>query len=281
MELLRFVSKLTIPNGGYMKSLSLVLVLGALLAVSCTSDKQIQEQITKVIKENPKLIAEAIEKNPVEIMAALQNASKAAQEQMAKQQEVDEKKALEETFNKPLVAQIRSDESFLGPKDAPITLIEYSDFECPFCGRGYTTVKELMKKYNGKIRFVYKHLPLNFHPQAMISAQYYEAIRLQDEKKAFAFHDEIYKDQKGLSEGAAFLDKVAKKVGADIKKVKKDINSEKVAQRIDEDMKEASSLGMQGTPGFLVNGIPVRGAYPPEHFVSIIEELQKRGKLQI
>lgn len=264
-----------------MKSLSLVLVLGALLAVSCTSDKQIQEQITKVIKENPKLIAEAIEKNPVEIMAALQNASKAAQEQMAKQQEVDEKKALEETFNKPLVAQIRSDESFLGPKDAPITLIEYSDFECPFCGRGYTTVKELMKKYNGKIRFVYKHLPLNFHPQAMISAQYYEAIRLQDEKKAFAFHDEIYKDQKGLSEGAAFLDKVAKKVGADIKKVKKDINSEKVAQRIDEDMKEASSLGMQGTPGFLVNGIPVRGAYPPEHFVSIIEELQKRGKLQI
>ena len=281
MELLRYVSKLTIPNGGYMKSLSLVLVLGALLAVSCTSDKQIQEQITKVIKENPKLIAEAIEKNPVEIMTALQNASKAAQEQMAKQQEVDEKKALEETFNKPLVAQIRSDESFLGPKDAPITLVEYSDFECPFCGRGYTTVKELMKKYNGKIRFVYKHLPLNFHPQAMISAQYYEAIRLQDEKKAFAFHDEIYKDQKGLSEGAAFLDKVAKKVGADIKKVKKDINSEKVTQRIDEDMKEASSLGMQGTPGFLVNGIPVRGAYPPEHFVSIIEELQKRGKLQI
>lgn len=281
MELLRYVSKLTIPNGGYMKSLSLVLVLGALLAVSCTSDKQIQEQITKVIKENPKLIAEAIEKNPVEIMTALQNASKAAQEQMAKQQEVDEKKALEETFNKPLVAKIRSDESFLGPKDAPITLVEYSDFECPFCGRGYTTVKELMKKYNGKIRFVYKHLPLNFHPQAMISAQYYEAIRLQDEKKAFAFHDEIYKDQKGLSEGAAFLDKVAKKVGADVKKIKKDINSEKVTQRIDEDMKEASSLGMQGTPGFLVNGIPVRGAYPPEHFVSIIEELQKRGKLQI
>jgi protein-disulfide isomerase len=264
-----------------MKSLPIILIVGALLAVSCTSDKQIQEQITKVIKENPKLIAEAIEQNPVEIMTALQNASKLAQEQMAKQQQEDEKKALEETFEKPLVAKIRSDESFLGPKDAPITLVEYSDFECPFCGRGYTTVKELMKKYDGKIKFVYKHLPLSFHPQAMISAKYYEAIRLQDQKKAFAFHDEIYKDQKGLSEGTVFLDKVAKKVGADLKRVKKDIESEKVAQRIDEDVQEAGSLGMQGTPGFLINGIPVRGAYPSDHFVGIIEELQKRGKIQI
>lgn len=264
-----------------MKSLPIILIAGALLAVSCTTDKQIQEQITKVIKENPKLIAEAIENHPVEIMTALQNASKSAQEQMAKKQQEDEQKALEETFEKPLMAKIRSDESILGPKDAPLTLVEYSDFECPFCGRGYATVKELMKKYEGKIRFVYKHLPLSFHPQAMISAKYYEAIRLQSEKKAFAFHDEIYKNQQGLSEGAPFLDKLAKKVGADLKRLKSDLDSDKIAQRIDEDIKEAGSFGMQGTPGFLINGVPVRGAYPAEHFVGIVEELQKRGKVQI
>ncbi len=264
-----------------MKSLPIILLLGAVLAVSCTTDKQIQEQVVKVIKENPKLLAEAIEKHPVEIITALQNASKSAQDQLAKQQQDHEKKALEETFDNPLKANIRSDESFLGPKDAPLTLVEYSDFECPFCGRGYATVKELMEKYKGKIRFVYKHLPLSFHPQALPAAKYYEAIRLQDEKKAFAFHDEIYKDQKGLSEGAVYLDKLAKKVGADLKRLKKDIESEKVANRINEDIQEAGQLGMQGTPGFLINGVPVRGAYPADHFVGIIEELQKRGKVNI
>lgn len=264
-----------------MKSFSLILFVGVFVAMSCVSDSDIKNQVVKVINENPKILVDAIEKNPVQILTALQNASKAAQEEMAKQKEAEDQKALEETFSKPLVADIRSDESIIGPKDAPITLVEYSDFECPFCSRGFGTVKELMSKYQGKIRFVYKHLPLSFHPQAMISAKYYEAIRLQDEKKAFAFHDEIYKNQAKLSSGTAFLDTAAKKVGADIKRLKKDIDSAQVAKRIDDDVKEAASLGMQGTPGFLLNGVPVRGAYPTEHFVGIIDELQKRGKLTI
>jgi protein-disulfide isomerase len=261
--------------------LPLSLVVGIFFATSCTSDQKIKDQVVKVIQENPKILADAIEKHPVEILTALQNASKTAQEELAKQRDVEERKALEETFSKPLTANIRKDESILGPKDAPLTLVEYSDFECQFCARGYDTVKNLMQKYEGKIRFVYKHLPLSFHPQAMISAQYYEAIRLQDEKKAFAFHDEVFKNQPKLSSGAPFLDSVAKKVGADLKKLKQDINSPAVAKRIEDDVKEAGSLGMQGTPGFLINGVPVRGAYPTDHFVGIIDELQKRGKVKI
>jgi thiol-disulfide isomerase/thioredoxin len=144
-----------------------------------------KEQMTKLLKDDPKILTEAIEKHPVEILEALQKAAKNAQEEMGKKREEDEKKKLEESFDKPLMANIRSDESIRGVKEAPITLVEYSDFECPFCSRGYETVQALMKKYEGKIRFVYKHLPLSFHDKAMISAQYYVAIRLQDEKKAF------------------------------------------------------------------------------------------------
>lgn len=264
-----------------MKSLSAFSLAGLMFLVSCTSDQQVKDQVAKVISENPQILVQAIEKNPVQILTALQNASKAAQEEIAKQKETEEKKALEESFNNPLYTNIRSDESIIGPKDAPITLVEYSDFECPFCARGFSTVKELMNKYPGKIRFVYKHLPLSFHPQAMISAKYYEAIRLQDEKKAFAFHDEVYKNQSKLSSGTSFLDSAAKKVGADIARLKKDVNSPAIAQRIDDDIKEAGSLGMQGTPGFLLNGVPVKGAYPTEHFVGIVTELQKRGKIKI
>lgn len=88
-------------------------------------------------------------------------------------------------------------------------------------------------------------------------------------------------NQAKLSSGITFLDTAAKKVGADLKRLKKDLDSAQIAKRIDDDLKEAASLGMQGTPGFLLNGVPVRGAYPTEHFVGIIVELQKRGKLSI
>ncbi len=259
----------------------LVVFLSASLLASCTSDEKLKEQMAKILKDDPKVLTEAIEKHPAEFIEALQKAAKNAQEEMGKNREAEEKKKLEESFDKPLVAEIRKDEAIRGPKDAPITLVEYSDFECPFCSRGYETVQALLKKYDGKIRFIYKHLPLSFHEQAMISAKYYEAIRLQDEKKAFAFHDEIFKNQRKLKNGEAFLQATAKQVGADMGRLKKDLNSAAVTKRIEEDQKEAGSFGMQGTPGFLINGVPVRGAYPAEYFVTIVDELQKRGKLKL
>ncbi len=259
----------------------LVVFLSTLLLASCTSDEKLKQQMSKILKEDPKILTEAIEKNPAEFITALQNAAKNAQEEMGKKREEDEKKKLEESFDKPLIAEIRKDESIRGSKDGPITLVEYSDFECPFCSRGYETVMQLMAKYPGKIRFIFKHLPLSFHEQAMPASQYYEAIRLQDENKAFAFHDEIFKNQAKLKNGTAFLDSLVKKVGADLAKVKKDLNSPAVKNRIGADIKEAGGFGMQGTPGFLLNGVPVRGAYPAEYFDTLIAELQKRGKLKL
>lgn len=251
--------------------------LAALMATACTS----KEDIKKMLKENPDIITEAIEANPVKFIDALNNAVKIAQEGEGKRREEEEKKALEESFNNPLQAEIRSDESFRGNKDAPITLVEYSDFECPFCARGFNTVQELMKKYEGKIRFVYKHLPLSFHPQAMPASQYYEAIRLQDPKKAWEFHDRIYKDQRKLQNGEAFLKSIAKDLKVDMKKLEKDIKSEAVQKRIDADMAEAAKFGFQGTPGFLLNGVPVKGAYPTSHFEGLVDELVKRGKIKL
>ncbi len=259
-----------------MKS-SILLVMALVMAVACTS----KDDLKKMMKENPEIITEAIEANPEKFIDALNNAVKAAQEGQGKKREVDEKKALEDSFNNPVLAEIRSDESFRGEKDAPITLIEYSDFECPFCSRGFNTVMELMEKYKGKIRFAYKHLPLSFHPQAMPAAQYYEAIRLQSEEKAWQFHDAIYKNQRALQNGEKFLKEEAKKLKVDMAKLAKDVKSEVVQKRIDADMAEAAKFGFQGTPGFLLNGIPVKGAYPTQHFDDLISELKKRGKITL
>jgi protein-disulfide isomerase len=260
---------------------ALVMLLCSFLIMSCTSDEKMKQQMTKILQDDPKVLTEAIEKHPAAFIEALQKAAKTAQEEMGKNREADEKKKLEESFDKPLVADIRADESIRGPKDAILTLVEYSDFECPFCSRGYDTAMALMKKYEGKIRFIYKHLPLSFHEQAMVTAQYYEAVRMQDPKKAFAFHDEIFKNQRKLKNGVAFLDATVKQVGADLAKVKKDMNSAAAKTRIDEDMKEAAKFGMQGTPGFILNGVPVRGAYPPEYFDGIVDQLVKKGKVKL
>ncbi len=255
----------------------ILMVLALVVATACTS----KDELKKMMKENPEIITEAIEANPEKFIDALNAAVKVAQEGQGKKREQDEKKALEDSFNNPLQAEIRSDESFRGNASAPITLIEYSDFECPFCSRGYATVMELMKKYEGKIRFAYKHLPLSFHPQAMPASQYYEAIRLQSPEKAWQFHDAIYKNQRALQNGEAFLKEEAKKLKVDMAKLAKDVKSPAVQARIDADMAEAAKFGFQGTPGFLLNGIPVKGAYPTQHFDDLIAELKKRGKISL
>lgn len=255
--------------------------LVVLLSTGCVSEGQLKEKMEKIIKENPKMLTDAIKASPVEFMEALQEAAKSAREDMAKKREGDEKKRFDESFQKPLEPVIRADESIRGTKGAPLILVEYSDFQCPFCTRGFETVRKLLDTYKGKIQFVYKHLPLSFHDKAMISAQYYEAIRLQDEKKAFDFHDELFANQAKLSKGQPFLDSIAKKLGVDMKKLSADINSSAVTERIKQDQEEAAKFGMQGTPGFLLNGIPVRGAYPPEHFEEIVNKLKELGKVNI
>ncbi|MEX0798265.1 MAG: thioredoxin domain-containing protein [Bacteriovoracaceae bacterium] len=261
---------------------SYLLSLTALvLALAFTSCNVSESQLKETLKKNPSILTEAIKENPSEFIEALNEAVKVAREDMQKKKEVEEKKQLEEYFDEPLQAKIRTDELIRGTKDAPITLVEYSDFECPYCTRGYKTVMELLEKYEGKIQFVYKHLPLSFHPNAMPASQYYEAIRLQNEDKAVKFHDELFENQSKIKQGEKYFKSLAKKLGVDMKKLAKDVNSQKVKDRIEGDLKEAAKFGFQGTPGFLLNGIPVKGAYPTSHFVDLIKKLEEKGKVKL
>ncbi len=263
------------------KLASTLLLIVALFATSCANDKKIAESVKKALKEDPTILHDAIKADPAGFMTAVQTAAQEAKGAMQKQRANAEKKEFEESFKNPLKPEIRSDESVRGTKGGPIVLVEYSDFECPFCTRGYETVNAFMKKYEGKVQFIYKHLPLSFHKQAMVASAYFEAIRLQDEKKAFAFHDVIFAKQSKLKAGESFLKVEAKKLGVNMSKLASDVKSKKVMDRISADMKEAAKFGIQGTPGFVLNGIPIKGAYPVSHFDKIIDELKKRKMLDI
>lgn len=242
--------------------------LFALVGVGCTS----KQQIEKALEDNPDIVFNAIKKNPKKFVEVVNEAVRTAQETARADEEKEEQARVEEEFKNPKQPKIEEGRVIFGKKDAPITIVEYSDFQCPYCGRGYNTVKEVEKNYGDKVRIVFKHLPLDFHPLAMPAAKYFEAIALQDHSKAEKFHDLIFTNQAKLNQdGEKFLKDSAKKVGANLAKLEKDLTSEAVSARIAADMEEAKKFEFSGTPGFLINGVSLKGAYPFPEFKKIID----------
>lgn len=266
-----------------MKNSLLVLTMVAicLSVTSCSSDKVFEKQLQNSLEKNPDILLSAMEKHPEKFMQTFQKMAMAAKENSQKDQALLIQKEIEHFIENPLKPEIERTTNIRGPESAPITIVEYSDFECPYCSRGQQTVSKIMDKYPGKVRFVYKHLPLSFHPNAMISAKYFEAISLQSPQKAFKFHDKLFSNQSKLKLGESYLTQISKDLGVDINRLKEDLHSPKVQAIIDRDLAEAKKFNIQGTPGFVLNGIPIKGAYPAEHFEQIISKLIEKKKIQL
>ncbi len=163
-----------------------------------------------------------------------------------------------------------------GTWPAKVVIVEYSDFECPFCSRGAKTVEEIMKNYGKDVYFIYKHNPLGFHPRAEPAARAAEAAGLQG--KFFEMHDKLFADYKNMTQEN--FEKWAGEIGLNVAKFKKDMESDKVKAQVKADMAESAKVGARGTPNFFVNGIPVRGALPFDRFKPTIEaELKKANAL--
>jgi protein-disulfide isomerase len=249
------------------------LALVAALAAFATACAPSASQLQKTMEDHPEILFNAIEKNPDKFMDVVQKAAEKARGSQAERAQKEEEQRLTDEMKNPLKPVIDENSISTGPKDAPIQIVEYSDFQCPFCQRGYMTMEELLKKYDGKVHFVYKNLPLPMHPMALPAAKRFQAIALQSPEKAFKYYPAVFANQQKLnSEGEKFLDTAAKKAGADLAKMKKDMDSEKVSERLKADQEEAQKFGISGTPGFIVNGVSVRGAYPISTFDDIISK---------
>lgn len=254
----------------------LTLVITLLAASACAPSAS---QLQSALEKNPEILFNVIEKHPDKFMASLQKAARTAEAKMAENAEQEEKARVEREMQNPLQPSVSEDRAFKGTKSAPITIVAYSDFQCPFCSRGHNTIEEVLKAYPGKVRYLHKHMPLSNHPMALPGAKRYEAIALQSPEKAVKFHDEVFAQQARLnSEGEKFLDSVAKKLGVDMTKMKADMNSETVTGRIQADMAEAEKFEITGTPGYVVAGVSVRGAYPFATFKEIIDKKLASGK---
>ncbi len=156
----------------------------------------------------------------------------------------------------------------LGDVNAPITIVEFTDFECPFCSRGNTTIHELIEKNPGKIRLAFRHYPLPFHKNAKLAHQAAEAAKIQG--KFWEYYDLLFANQKALDRDS--LIGYAVGLGLDEAKFTADMDSEAVIKIVDDDIKAGSDAGVNGTPHFILNGTVVSGAQPLPNFQSALDK---------
>jgi protein-disulfide isomerase len=178
----------------------------------------------------------------------------------------------------PLLAVTRreaGDPLAKGAVDAPVVIVEYSDFQCPFCGRfARETAPVLEQEYvdEGLVRIEWRDFPY-LGPESTLAAQAGRAAAAQD--RFWQFHDAMYADQPAPNSGSLTeerLVEVAREVGLDVDRFRRDLASESVAAAVQDDFTEGQSIGVTGTPAFLVNGRPVMGAQPVEVFRQLIDQ---------
>lgn len=236
---------------------SLALITG-LLAVSSAACKPGPAAVETALKDY-------LEKNP-------QYLEKKIEEVLKKKNTRPPEPSLEEKMKNPVAIDIGS-APVKGSPNASITIIEFSDFECPFCGRVVPTIGQLLKDYDGKIRIAFRQNPLPFHKNAMSAAKASLAAHAQG--KFWEMHDALFAGQKDLSDNAIIG--VAKKIGLNVNKFKTDWKSDKFNKQIEDDMAIAKKTGATGTPAFFINGIPLKGARPLASFKEVIDKLLETG----
>jgi protein-disulfide isomerase len=162
----------------------------------------------------------------------------------------------------------------IGSATAPITIVEWSDYQCPFCRRAHPTVEQVLNEYKDKVRFVYRDYPLPFHQQAMPAS---EAVHCaEDQGKFWEYHRNLFEVQGDLSQ--ADLSKRATDIGLDATAFSACVQSKKHDPDIQSAASDGAAAGVTGTPAFFINGRMLVGAQPIEQFRDIInDELSRRG----
>lgn len=161
-----------------------------------------------------------------------------------------------------------------GPENAPITIVEFSDFQCPFCSRGKATMDQVAQQYGDKVRIAFKHFPLDFHRQAKPAA--IAALAAGEQGKFWEMHDKLFDNQRAL--GEEDIKKYAQELGLDMAKFEEAIKRPDLAAKVDADIKQGKELGVTGTPTFFVNGKILKGAKPLQAFEAAINAaLEKKA----
>ncbi len=166
-----------------------------------------------------------------------------------------------------------ADDPSRGPKDAKVVIVEFSDFQCPFCRQAYPVVKQILRDYEGQILFIYRDFPLtDIHPQALLAAMAGECAHEQGQ--FWPMHDKIFENQQSMTE--ADFKRYAVQIGLNNIEFGNCLSSGKYLSEIEGDLNDGFNAGIRSTPTFVINGVQVSGVLPLNTFEQIIiSELSK------
>src|SRR5262252_3085499 len=159
----------------------------------------------------------------------------------------------------------RGDAPVKGPTNAKVTLVAFSDFQCPFCSRAVPTLKQVEDEYKGKIRIAFKQMPLPFHDKAHLAAE--AALAANEQGKFWQYHDKLFANQQALDRPS--LEKYAEELGLNMTKFRAALDSGRYKDKVDQDAKEGAAVGATGTPTFFINGSRLVGAQPVDSFKAV------------
>lgn len=176
-----------------------------------------------------------------------------------------------EAANQPLTKELQAaiagpGAASFGPENASVTIVEFSDFQCPYCSRAADVARQVKEKYGTKVRFVFRQFPLPMHPQARLASEASLAANAQG--KFWEFHDELFKNQQAMA--PANLEEHAKKLGLNMAQFKKSLDDKTYAAQIDADMKLGEQVQVQGTPTMFLNGARIEN---PTDFAAIASQI--------
>jgi protein-disulfide isomerase len=223
------------------------------------------------------------EENKARIPKSKEEIAGQLREYLARQRESEARatfiKSLEEKYKvvitlEPLRVEVAATGPAVGPANAPVTIVEFTDFQCPFCSRVIPTLEEVRAKYGDKVRLVVRQFPLNIHPNARKAAE--ASLCANEQGKFRELHDAMFRNQQELA--VNLLKSKAAELGMNAEQFNACLDSGKYAGQVEADVRAGEAVGVTGTPALFINGRLVSGAVPLEQVTKVIDdELRRKG----
>lgn len=224
-----------------------------------------EEDVKKFYEENKNRINQPFDTIKPRIQEYLDQRSQ-QQRERAFLRELRQRYKVSIAIEPPKVDVSADDDPVLGAPNALVTIIEFSDFECPYCRRVQPTLKRILKEYEGQVRLVFRDFPLSFHKNAQKAAEAAQCAGDQD--KFWPYRDKLFEETALTPKD---LKKYAGELELDMDKFTACLDESKYAQEVKADMQDGQNVGVNSTPSFFVNGQPLSGAVPYERFQELVE----------
>jgi protein-disulfide isomerase len=240
--------------------------LALFLAAGCAA-KASREDIRSALREDPDLVLGVLREHPLEMDRILAATAAAREDRLREARRREE-------LERPLAPDLSGDRISLGPADAPVLMVAYSDFLCSHCADAAQTVHTLLSRHPGQIHFVYKHFPHSRFAAEL--GLYFEALGRQDPALAWRFHDEIFLRQGEIMKSDGILAEILEKLAPDQTRLDLDLRDLGLHQRLTGDTREADRFGFDGTPSFVIGGVSLVGSLPLEKFEEVLDLAAKK-----